>query len=186
MFCNWIFLNCIQEIRTGCVSPIVARYRGPLSSTELMTGCPWGAVVCASLPVGTGLRTVHVPFDGPASRKSMRFTPLQTFDCQQSTVDGPPSVSQTHRQGVPSLLELRSSATIYNSQLSTSDLWDKLYRRQTDRMAHPGGTRFVASAIAAATTERGPPGRSSELETTKGAKHANTEDAERGTFGPRS
>jgi len=58
--------------------------------------------------------------------------PLPKASALLRTVDGPPASSQTHRQGVPSLLELRSSAKIYNSQLSTSDLWDKLIAgRQT-------------------------------------------------------
>jgi len=63
----------------------------------------------------------------------------------QLAVDGPPASSQTRGRESRRYLGCRSSATIYSSQFSTSDLWDKLYRRQTDRMAHPGGTRFVTS-----------------------------------------
>jgi len=46
--------------------------------------------------------------------------PRRFTDCQlvlpMPPVDGPPAASQTHRQGVPSLLGLRS--TIYSSQFT--------------------------------------------------------------------
>jgi hypothetical protein len=51
-------------------------------------------------------------------------------------VDGPPASSQTHRQGVPSLLALRSTATIHNP-LSTK-LIEFLGRSVVDRFGVQG------------------------------------------------
>jgi len=124
---------------------------GPLTTNNhhSSTLCPWSpcqladsqagspvATFCASLPVGTGLRTVHDPFAGLASRKSLRFAPLPTAECQQSTVDGPPASSQTHRQGVPSLLALRS--TIHNLQLTIHRRAGREGRWPSGKAALPG------------------------------------------------
>jgi hypothetical protein len=94
---------------------IVARYRSPKRTMGGHGDVSFLSFAPSRHRTLDGARSIR---GSSVSSIPLRFAPLPTAECQQTTVDGPPAASQTHRQGVPSLLALCST----NSPFTTNDL----------------------------------------------------------------